>query len=178
MRSARSTDPQAPARSPAELRPTYHASGARSGQHQRGPQRHRASTSGKTPGMTLLGVRAVGHDGSDVSTRHGLVRTLVFPLSFLLPGLRFLGILFGRDRRAARQHRRMPGLGRWSRRRQDLRPLDRHRAGTMVTERACGALPPDRSMGRKEITRGLGKPRAGPCAGPSPGSPDCRGPVR
>jgi uncharacterized RDD family membrane protein YckC len=58
------------------------------------------TTSGKTPGMTLLGVRVVRHDGSDVGTRRGLVRTLVFPLSFLLLGLGFLGILFGRDRRA------------------------------------------------------------------------------
>ena len=58
------------------------------------------TTSGKTPGMTLLGVRVVGHDGSDVGTRRGLVRTLAFPLSFLLLGLGFLGILLGRDRRA------------------------------------------------------------------------------
>jgi uncharacterized RDD family membrane protein YckC len=58
------------------------------------------TTSGKTPGMTLLGVRVVGRDGSDVGARRGLVRTLVFPLSFLLLGLGFLGILFGRDRRA------------------------------------------------------------------------------
>ena len=58
------------------------------------------TTSGKTPGMTLLGVRVVGRDGSDAGTRRGLVRTLVFPLSFLLLGMGFLGILFGRDRRA------------------------------------------------------------------------------
>jgi len=42
------------------------------------------TTSGKTPGMTLLGVQVVGRDGSDVGSRRGLVRTLVFPLSFLL----------------------------------------------------------------------------------------------
>jgi len=58
------------------------------------------TTSGSTPSMTLLGVRVVGQDGSDVGTRRGLVRTLAFPLSFLLLGLGFLGILFGRDRRA------------------------------------------------------------------------------
>jgi uncharacterized RDD family membrane protein YckC len=50
--------------------------------------------------MTLLGVQVVDRDGSEVSTRRGLVRTLVFPLSFLLLGIGFLGILFGRGRRA------------------------------------------------------------------------------
>ena len=58
------------------------------------------TASGKTPGMTLLGVQVVGRDGSHVGTRRGLVRTLAFPLSFLLLGLGFVGILFGRDRRA------------------------------------------------------------------------------
>ena len=58
------------------------------------------TASGKTPGMTLLGVQVVGQDGSNVGTQRGLVRTLAFPLSFLLLGLGFLGILFGRDRRA------------------------------------------------------------------------------
>lgn len=58
------------------------------------------TASGKTPGMTLLGVQVVGQDGSNVGTQRGLVRTLAFPLSFLLLGLGFLGILLGRDRRA------------------------------------------------------------------------------
>ena len=58
------------------------------------------TASGKTPGMTLLGVQVVGQDGSHVGTRRGLVRTLAFPLSFLLLGLGFVGILLGRDRRA------------------------------------------------------------------------------
>jgi uncharacterized RDD family membrane protein YckC len=55
---------------------------------------------GKTPGMVILGVQVVGQDGSPVGTKRGLVRTLVFPLSFLLLGLGFLGILLRRDRRA------------------------------------------------------------------------------
>jgi len=55
---------------------------------------------GKTPGMVLLGVQVVGQDGSSVGTRRGLVRTLAFPLSFILLGLGFLGILLGSDRRA------------------------------------------------------------------------------
>jgi len=58
------------------------------------------TSSGKTPGMFLLGVQVVGQDGSEVGTRRGLVRTLAFPLSFLLLGLGFLGILLQRDRRA------------------------------------------------------------------------------
>ena len=58
------------------------------------------TASGKTPGMVLLGVQVVGQDGSQVGTKRGLVRTLAFPLSFLLLGLGFLGILLGRDRRA------------------------------------------------------------------------------
>ena len=58
------------------------------------------TASGKTPGMTLLGVQVVGRDGSNVGTQRGLVRTLAFPLSFLLLGLGFVGILLSRDRRA------------------------------------------------------------------------------
>ena len=58
------------------------------------------TASGETPGMQLIGVRVVGRDGSRVGTRRGLVRTLAFPLSFLLLGLGFVGILLSRDRRA------------------------------------------------------------------------------
>jgi uncharacterized RDD family membrane protein YckC len=58
------------------------------------------TATGKTPGMILLGVQVVGQDGSSVGAKRGLVRTLAFPLSFLLLGLGFLGILLGRDRRA------------------------------------------------------------------------------
>src|SRR5580704_12709604 len=70
------------------------------------------TASGKTPGMTLLGVQVVGRDGSHVGTRRGLVRTLAFPLSFILLGLGFVGILFGRDRRALDGSRASP---RWRR---------------------------------------------------------------
>jgi uncharacterized RDD family membrane protein YckC len=58
------------------------------------------TASGKTPGMVLLGVQVVGQDGSRPGSRRGLIRTLAFPLSFILLGLGFLGILLGRDRRA------------------------------------------------------------------------------
>jgi len=55
---------------------------------------------GKTPGMWLLGVQVVGQDGSRAGTRRGVVRTLAFPLSFILLGLGFISILFEHDRRA------------------------------------------------------------------------------
>jgi uncharacterized RDD family membrane protein YckC len=58
------------------------------------------TSSGKTPGMFLLGVQVVGDDGSSVGGKRGLVRTLAFPLSFIILGLGFLGILLDRDRRA------------------------------------------------------------------------------
>jgi len=56
--------------------------------------------SGKTPGMVVLGVQVVGQDGSRAGTKRGLVRTLAFPLSFILLGLGFISILFEHDRRA------------------------------------------------------------------------------
>ena len=55
---------------------------------------------GKTPGMWLVGVQVVGQDGSRAGTKRGLVRTLAFPLSFILLGLGFVSILFEHDRRA------------------------------------------------------------------------------
>jgi uncharacterized RDD family membrane protein YckC len=55
---------------------------------------------GRTAGMALFGVQVVRSDGGDVSERKAALRTLVFPLSFLLLGLGFWGILFGGRRRA------------------------------------------------------------------------------
>jgi uncharacterized RDD family membrane protein YckC len=56
--------------------------------------------SGKTLGMALLGVKVVAADGTQAGPRRAVIRTLAFPLSFLLLGLGFTGILFQRDRRA------------------------------------------------------------------------------
>jgi uncharacterized RDD family membrane protein YckC len=56
--------------------------------------------SGKTIGMTILGVRVVCRDGSPVNGRRAALRTVMFPLGFLTLGLGFLGILVGRERRA------------------------------------------------------------------------------
>jgi uncharacterized RDD family membrane protein YckC len=50
--------------------------------------------------MAALGVRVVRADGAAAEPRRGVVRALVFPLSFLLFGLGFLGILVQRERRA------------------------------------------------------------------------------
>jgi uncharacterized RDD family membrane protein YckC len=58
------------------------------------------AASGKTFGMALLGVRVVRPDGADVGARRAVVRTLALPLSFLIFGLGFVGILLGRHRRA------------------------------------------------------------------------------
>ena len=58
------------------------------------------AVSGRTFGMAVLGVRVVRADGAIAEPRRGVIRSLVFPLSFLLLGLGFLGILVQRERRA------------------------------------------------------------------------------
>jgi uncharacterized RDD family membrane protein YckC len=58
------------------------------------------AANGKTFGMALLGVQVVSRDGGEAGPRRAVVRTLAFPLSFLLCGLGFAGILLGRERRA------------------------------------------------------------------------------
>ena len=58
------------------------------------------AVSGRTFGMSVLGVRVVRADGAVAEPWRGVVRSLVFPLSFLLLGLGFLGILVQRERRA------------------------------------------------------------------------------
>ena len=58
------------------------------------------AANGKTFGMALLGIRVVRAAGGDAGTARAVLRTLAFPLSFLLFGLGFAGIVLGRDRRA------------------------------------------------------------------------------
>ncbi len=55
---------------------------------------------GQTFGMVVLGIRVVRADGGGLSPRRGMLRALVFPLSFLFFGLGFLGILVQREHRA------------------------------------------------------------------------------
>ena len=55
---------------------------------------------GRTAGGAMFGLQVLTDDGDDVSGRRAIVRTVVFPLSFLILGLGFLGILLGDRRRA------------------------------------------------------------------------------
>jgi uncharacterized RDD family membrane protein YckC len=63
--------------------------------------------SGKTLGMAVLGIRVVRTDGTPIGWKQAVVRTLAFPLSFLLLGLGFIGILTSRNRHAL--HDRIAG---------------------------------------------------------------------
>jgi uncharacterized RDD family membrane protein YckC len=58
------------------------------------------AASGKTFGMAALGIRVVRADGAPAEPWRGVVRALAFPLSFLLLGLGFLGILVQHEHRA------------------------------------------------------------------------------
>jgi uncharacterized RDD family membrane protein YckC len=58
------------------------------------------AVSGQTLGMAMLGIRVVRADGTVLPPSRAIVRALVFPLSFLLCGLGFLGILVQREHRA------------------------------------------------------------------------------
>jgi len=58
------------------------------------------AATGRSAGSALLGLRIVARDGSPLGKRRALLRVCAFPLSFLLAGAGFLGILFGRERRA------------------------------------------------------------------------------
>ncbi len=58
------------------------------------------SLGGKTIGMALLGIRVVATDGDPITPRQAVIRTLTLPISFLLFGLGFIGILLNKDRHA------------------------------------------------------------------------------
>jgi uncharacterized RDD family membrane protein YckC len=58
------------------------------------------ASAGKTFGMAVLGVQVVRADGMIVDPWRGVLRALVFPLSFLFFGLGFAGILLQREHRA------------------------------------------------------------------------------
>jgi uncharacterized RDD family membrane protein YckC len=58
------------------------------------------AVAGRTPGMTVVGLRIVSRTGEPVSGRRALLRVLTLPLSFALLGLGLLGIVFDRERRA------------------------------------------------------------------------------
>jgi uncharacterized RDD family membrane protein YckC len=58
------------------------------------------AASGKTFGMYVLGIRVVRADGATAEPWRGILRALVLPLSFLLLGLGFAGILVQREHQA------------------------------------------------------------------------------
>lgn len=55
---------------------------------------------GRTPGKGIIGLRVVAANGATLSGRKALLRTLAFPLSALVAGLGFAGIVFQREHRA------------------------------------------------------------------------------
>ncbi len=57
------------------------------------------AVAGKTLGKALLGLRVLGRDGDILTSKRAALRALSLPLSYLLFGLGFLGIVFGRERR-------------------------------------------------------------------------------
>jgi uncharacterized RDD family membrane protein YckC len=57
------------------------------------------SLAGRTPGKAIVGLRVVNRDGSPLAPRRAVLRVLAFPLSFVVLGLGFVGILFGAERR-------------------------------------------------------------------------------
>ena len=94
--------------------------------------------SGKTLGMALLGVKVVAADGTMAGPRRAVIRTLAFPLSFLLLGLGFTGILFQRDRRAL--HDMIAGTAvvyYWEARAARLRFLDRPSADQAAPDQSA-----------------------------------------
>ena len=55
---------------------------------------------GKTFGMAIMGLELVRRDGDRVGAGRVAIRVVTFPISFLVFGLGFLGILVGREHRA------------------------------------------------------------------------------
>lgn len=55
---------------------------------------------GKTPGKALLGLRILTREGETLTSWKAAVRTIFLPVSYLLFGAGFLGIVLGRERRA------------------------------------------------------------------------------
>jgi uncharacterized RDD family membrane protein YckC len=55
---------------------------------------------GKTIGKAVLGLRVVSREGDILSSSRAALRAIALPLSYLLFGFGFLGIIVGRERRA------------------------------------------------------------------------------
>jgi uncharacterized RDD family membrane protein YckC len=94
------------------------------------------AVSGRTFGMAVLGLRVVRADGADIDPWRGVVRAAAFPLSFLLCGLGFAGILFQHEHRAL--HDLIAGtavLYAWDARAARLRFLARDSTATSLGHR-------------------------------------------
>ena len=99
---------------------------------------------GRTAGEALFGVQVLTDEGGDVSYRRAVLRTLAFPLSFVILGLGFLGILLGDQRRAL--HDVIAGtvvVYSWDARAARLRFLSRGECvpGCRPVRPACAARP-------------------------------------
>jgi uncharacterized RDD family membrane protein YckC len=97
-------------------------------------------------GMYVLGLRVVRADGTEITPRQGVLRALVFPLSFLLLGLGFIGILVQHEHRALHDLiARTAVVYAWDARAARLRFLAREaEIGARGPRRpASGAAPPD-----------------------------------
>ncbi|HEY4396511.1 MAG TPA: RDD family protein [Acidimicrobiia bacterium] len=55
---------------------------------------------GRTLGMAIMGLELVRRDGERAGAGRVAIRVVTFPISVLLLGLGFIGILFGREHRA------------------------------------------------------------------------------
>jgi uncharacterized RDD family membrane protein YckC len=55
---------------------------------------------GRTLGMAIMGLELVRRDGDRVGAGRVAIRVITFPISVLLLGLGFIGILLGREHRA------------------------------------------------------------------------------
>lgn len=100
---------------------------------------------GKTVGMAVLGLRVVRLDGHPAGPRRAVVRTVSFPLSFLLCGLGFAGILLGSKRRAL--HDAIAGTAvvyAWDARAASLRFLTRENRRHHVESPGGGGAPAPR----------------------------------
>ena len=58
------------------------------------------AVAGKTPGKALLGLRVLSRQGTMLSSGRAALRALALPISYLLFGAGFLGIVVGGERRA------------------------------------------------------------------------------
>ncbi len=62
------------------------------------------AVAGRTPGMTLVGLRVLATDGSAITQRQSFFRVLTMPLSVILLGVGLIMAVFGAQRKALHDH--------------------------------------------------------------------------